>query len=185
MLLLGGCDEDGIKVSGFVLPPGDAAKGEETFVALGCPACHTVFESDIVQPDDADYSVQLGGKMLQVKHYGHLLTSIVNPDHRVLSPYNEDKSSDGKPSSPIARFHPNHDRRAAHQRGGISPGQVRKDPQLRRQVLLLSGSLAGFSKVWQEPAGPESRSTAEVVAPAAVEGDAVGGALVNPLQERR
>jgi sulfur-oxidizing protein SoxX len=106
MLLLGGCDEDGIKVSGFVLPPGDAAKGEETFVALGCPACHTVFESDIVQPDDADYSVQLGGKMLQVKHYGHLLTSIVNPDHRVLSPYNEDKSRDGKPSSPMPDFTP-------------------------------------------------------------------------------
>lgn len=103
-LLVGGCDEGGTKVKGFILPPGDAARGEATFVALGCPACHTVAETEIVQPEDAEYSVQLGGKMLRVKHYGDLLTSIVNPDHRVLPPYSDDKSAEGEPKSPMPDF---------------------------------------------------------------------------------
>jgi hypothetical protein len=103
-LLLGGCDQGGTKVRGFILPTGDASRGEETFVALGCPACHTVFNSDISQPADADFSVQLGGRLLQVKHYGDLLTSIVNPDHRVLPPYDDDKSEEGKPRSPMPDF---------------------------------------------------------------------------------
>jgi sulfur-oxidizing protein SoxX len=103
-LLIGGCDQEGTRVRGFILPAGDASQGEAAFVALGCPACHTVFNSDISQPEDAAFSVQLGGKLLQVKHYGDLLTSIVNPSHRVLPPYNDDKSEEGKPQSPMPDF---------------------------------------------------------------------------------
>jgi hypothetical protein len=103
-LLAGGCDQDGIKVRGFILPEGDAAQGQETFVELGCPACHTVAKTEITQPEGAPFSVQLGGKFLQVKHYGDLLTSIVNPDHRVLPPYNKESASEGKVTSPMPDF---------------------------------------------------------------------------------
>lgn len=103
-LVLGGCEDSGTKVRGFILPKGDPDKGQETFVALGCPACHTVSKTEISQPEDAAFSVQLGGKFLQVKHYGDLLTSIVNPDHRVLPPYNEDSSGEDASMSPMPDF---------------------------------------------------------------------------------
>jgi sulfur-oxidizing protein SoxX len=103
-LALGGCEESGTKVRGFILPEGDPGRGQDTFVALGCPACHTVSKTELTQPEDAPFSVQLGGKFLRVKHYGDLLTSIVNPDHRVLPPYNEDSSVEGAPGSPMPDF---------------------------------------------------------------------------------
>jgi hypothetical protein len=86
-LFLAACDSDGIRVRGFVLPEGDPLRGEAAFVALGCPSCHTVAGTDLTEATGGEYSVLLGGKVLQVRHYGDLLTSIVHPDHRVRLPY--------------------------------------------------------------------------------------------------
>lgn len=104
VILLVGCNQDGIKVRGFILPEGDPVQGEATFVELGCTACHTVADTQLSQPEDAAYSVALGGKVIRVKHYGDLLTSIVNPDHRVLPPYAGDSGDGGRPESPMPDF---------------------------------------------------------------------------------
>jgi hypothetical protein len=104
MLLLVGCDKEGINVSGFVLPEGDAARGEAAFVELGCTACHTVAGTELTQPENSAFSVPLGGKVIRVKHYGDLLTSIVNPDHRIPPRYAQEAAMEGEPESPMPDF---------------------------------------------------------------------------------
>ena len=74
--------------AGFTLPEGDAERGKETFMDLGCNYCHTVsgvegLRDDIVQPER---TVVLGGEKLRVYTYGELVTSIINPSHKISQP---------------------------------------------------------------------------------------------------
>lgn len=108
---LAACSEDRPPVEGFVLPDGDIEQGKAAFVQLGCPQCHTVADSDIKQPEDPDFQVRLGGRLIQVEHYGDLLTSIVNPNHRVAPQMRlqEESGSEGAggnegPVSPMPDF---------------------------------------------------------------------------------
>lgn len=70
---------------GFALPPGDAARGEVTFVELGCNACHEIKGKIDRLADGADtgINVTLGGTVTRVTSYGDLVTSIINPSHRI------------------------------------------------------------------------------------------------------
>lgn len=84
VLLLTGCAQE------FALPEGDAAAGRDAFVSLGCNACHTVgdierADSDIEPPIDK----RLGGEVTRVRTYQDLVTSIINPTHRVSASYRE------------------------------------------------------------------------------------------------
>lgn len=74
--------------SGFTLPEGDADRGKETFIDLGCGFCHTVtgvegLREDIERPER---TVVLGGEKLRVYTYGELVTSIINPSHKISQP---------------------------------------------------------------------------------------------------
>ncbi|MEQ8514624.1 MAG: c-type cytochrome [Chromatocurvus sp.] len=106
--LLTACSEDNPPVTGFVLPEGNVEQGKAAFVALGCPQCHTVADSDIGQPENPDFQVVLGGRLIQVENYGDLLTSIVNPSHRVAPQLrlNNDADSEEGPVSPMPDFTP-------------------------------------------------------------------------------
>ena len=44
-LLLGALAGCNPQARGFALPPGDAEQGKETFVAMGCNACHSIADS--------------------------------------------------------------------------------------------------------------------------------------------
>lgn len=73
---------------GFSLPEGDASAGKATFVALGCNACHST--PDVAQLEGAavgGISVALGGSVSQVKTYADLVTSVINPSHRISKSY--------------------------------------------------------------------------------------------------
>ncbi len=79
-----GCENQS---QGFVLPPGDVEKGKIAYVDLGCGSCHVlqgVFKK--LPPDeggDEVIEVVLGGPVSRVKTYGDLVTSIINPSHRL------------------------------------------------------------------------------------------------------
>jgi len=103
-LTLGACSDERPPVKGFVLPEGDIEQGEATFVALGCPQCHTVVDTAIKQPAEPAYQVQLGGRFIRVKHYGDLLTSIVSPNHRVAPAYRAEAGAEEEPVSPMPDF---------------------------------------------------------------------------------
>ncbi len=87
-LVLASC-EAGIKSGrGFTLPEGDVASGKNTFLQLQCNACHFVAgDSDIVQSDNATLNIRLGGEVKHLQTYGQLVTSIINPSHRLVKGY--------------------------------------------------------------------------------------------------
>lgn len=102
---LAACSEDPTPVKGFVLPEGDVEQGKAAFLALGCAQCHTVADSDIEQPENADFQVRLGGRLIHIEHYGDLLTSIVNPSHRVAPQMQlQEADSEEEPVSPMPDF---------------------------------------------------------------------------------
>lgn len=88
---------------GFRLPDGDPVAGEEAFIGLGCYACHMIEGVNLPSfLDKAPMQVVLGGKTSNVKTYGELVTSIINPSHKLASRYpEEDVSSEGESFMPI------------------------------------------------------------------------------------
>ena len=69
---------------GFRLPDGDAVAGRQAFVYLGCNACHEVAGVPIEHLDGI-VRVQLGGKTTHLRTYGELVTSIINPSHKIAA----------------------------------------------------------------------------------------------------
>lgn len=90
---LAGCDSGPTATRGFSLPEGNADNGKKIFLKYQCLACH---ELEGVTPsaevvNNPALSVRLGGSSTRVITYADLLTSIINPSHRLAVGY---KSSD-------------------------------------------------------------------------------------------
>ena len=77
---------------GFVLPEGDTELGAKVFTELNCDRCHSI--GDIKWSGSEAYDdpyVKLGGEVSQIKTYGELVTSVINPSHKI----SEKSLSDG------------------------------------------------------------------------------------------
>jgi L-cysteine S-thiosulfotransferase len=76
--------------AGLRLPDGDVERGKAAFLELKCNTCHTVAGTEMPAPNK-DYAyvrvVVLGGEVRQVKTYGALVTSIINPSHSLAPGY--------------------------------------------------------------------------------------------------
>lgn len=79
--LLTGCNPE---ASGFSLPKGDPERGKAAFVGLRCNHCHSVANT-VRQAKDQHPTIEfeLGGYVTNVRTYGDLVTSIINPSHRI------------------------------------------------------------------------------------------------------
>lgn len=90
-----GCDPNS---RGFALPKGDVALGQTTFELLGCVQCHSV--GDVAwagSESEGDVQVPLGGTVTSLETYGELVTSVINPSHRIARSYlGEAVSIDGE-----------------------------------------------------------------------------------------
>jgi cytochrome c2 len=85
---IAGCDRGPESGHGFTLPEGDAAAGEAAFVRLHCNDCHAVAGRDDLRENvDPTMSVGLGGKTTRIQTYGQLVTSVINPSHRISQRY--------------------------------------------------------------------------------------------------
>jgi sulfur-oxidizing protein SoxX len=83
-LVLSGCDTGPKGSIGFTLPDGDVERGKATYVKFGCNACHVTEQiPQLESGEPAAISVLLGGETTRIKSYGELVTSIINPSHRV------------------------------------------------------------------------------------------------------
>ena len=81
----------------FSLPKGAADRGEAAFLDLRCHACHNVEGIEFESLDIGESLVTLGGEVARVKTYGELVTSIVNPSHKLAPGYPlEDISAAGE-----------------------------------------------------------------------------------------
>jgi hypothetical protein len=100
MLFLFGCDSDARQARGFSLPSGNAEAGKIVYTTLQCHSCHTLPNIDqLPATDDSTISVKLGGKVSTSKTYGELVTSVINPSHRIArryEPQNTDTAGQSK-----------------------------------------------------------------------------------------
>ena len=84
--LLQGCAPDPLhSAAEFRLPTGNAEAGRKAFVDLRCYVCHQVKGVDARFAGTPAASVELGGKVSRVKSYAELVTSIINPTHKIPS----------------------------------------------------------------------------------------------------
>ena len=84
-----GCTEERRSSSGFRLPDGDAARGRAVFAEMKCHTCHRVYQHDEFPKPAAEPSVpvSIGGRYARVPGDGELVTSIINPSHKISSRY--------------------------------------------------------------------------------------------------
>ena len=95
--LLTGCDQGPDSPRGFSLPVGDVERGKTVFLSSGCLACHTVegIESDIAL--EIEKPVVIGGDVPRSKTYADLVTSVINPSHKISRGYTKgDVAEDGQ-----------------------------------------------------------------------------------------
>lgn len=89
---LAACNPDArMSQQGFRLPDGDADAGRAAFLYMQCHQCHTVAGDPL--PGIAGVGppyIELGGKVSKVKTYGELITSIINPSHKLATGYAEE-----------------------------------------------------------------------------------------------
>ena len=86
--ILTGCSPSPESARGFRLPDGNADAGRAAFVALQCYGCHRIVGE--VFPDGGSserFEVTLGGTASRVGTYGELVTSIINPSHKLAPGY--------------------------------------------------------------------------------------------------
>ena len=101
-LTLAGCDTGPTGSMGFTLPDGNAEQGRANYVDFGCNACHV--SKEVPQMDTgaaAAISVTLGGETTRIKTYGELVTSVINPSHRVARRKSGDMADDSGKSKMV------------------------------------------------------------------------------------
>jgi sulfur-oxidizing protein SoxX len=76
---------------GFRLPDGDAAAGREAFMNLGCNACHEVAGVPIEYLEGIA-RIKLGGETTHLRTYGELVTSIINPSHKIAPQHRDSRA---------------------------------------------------------------------------------------------
>lgn len=88
-VVLSGCDTGPKSSRGFTLPDGDPALGKAAFIELRCHSCHQIagIEQLTAEGEKPKISVKLGGKVTKIKTYGELVTSVINPSHRLAKGY--------------------------------------------------------------------------------------------------
>ena len=93
--LTAGCDtEKTMSEQGFRLPDGDPGAGREAFLYMHCNQCHTIDGEALPTIPGYEPYVELGGAVTKVKTYGELVTSIINPSHKLAARYPKDEVSD-------------------------------------------------------------------------------------------
>ena len=84
--LVVGCNIGPSYPRGFSLPEGEPKKGQTVIFQHNCLSCHSVqglgAEAETVELEIAE-RVPLGGRTMSVTTYAALVTSIINPSHRI------------------------------------------------------------------------------------------------------
>lgn len=82
--LLSGCETGPESPRGFSLPDGDEDNGLLVFQKYQCLSCHELEGVDKVDVvDNPELQLKLGGDSAQIKTYAELVTSIINPSHKI------------------------------------------------------------------------------------------------------
>lgn len=88
--LLSACLPGPESAMGFRLPEGDADRGQQAFTDLGCYECHSVRGMGTPASESEVDRVVLGRDVGRVQTYGELVTSLINPTHKLAPGYDEE-----------------------------------------------------------------------------------------------
>jgi len=93
---------------GFPVEQGNIEAGRQAFIDHRCHQCHSV--AGVRLPELAGASsplFELGGETSTLKAYSELVTSIINPDHRISERYREEVLRQAVPplASPMPMAH--------------------------------------------------------------------------------
>lgn len=95
-VMLAGCTPQPTSGRGFTLPTGDSAAGKTVFTRHNCQRCHTI-AGVARSEEDQEMDVSLGGEVSRISTYGELVTSVINPSHRLARGLpEEDVADDGE-----------------------------------------------------------------------------------------
>jgi mono/diheme cytochrome c family protein len=85
-LSLFACSQGADSPKGFSLPEGDIVKGEAAFIKYQCLACHSLdgYVDESV-PKELEKRIPLGGTSSFVTTYAQLVTSVINPSHKLAT----------------------------------------------------------------------------------------------------
>lgn len=86
-LTLQGCAPTVNSPEEFRLPEGNFVAGRKAFVDLKCYVCHQINGLDVKFEGTPVAAVALGGNVTRVKTYAELVTSIINPSHKIVPGY--------------------------------------------------------------------------------------------------
>jgi hypothetical protein len=102
LVLTVACDSGPHAAAGFRLPnDGNIERGKAAFVAKQCHTCHQVAGVDLPKPTAVPpVPVVLGGEVAKPVGDGYLVTSIINPSHRLGSHSRDLVAVDGKSRMP-------------------------------------------------------------------------------------
>jgi len=89
-VLIGSCNE---QARGFALPAGDIEEGKATYKRLACNECHSISEIEWKGGSDS-LKIHLGGEVSTQKSYGDLVTSVINPSHKIARRYKQKSSTE-------------------------------------------------------------------------------------------
>ncbi|MFO1093442.1 MAG: c-type cytochrome [Planctomycetaceae bacterium] len=85
---IAGCAPGPTSGKGFTLPKGNIEEGQAAFISLKCHACHSVAGIELPEiTAELNPRVQLGGEVPRINTYGELVTSIINPSHKLAQGY--------------------------------------------------------------------------------------------------
>lgn len=76
---------------GFALPAGDIERGKIIYQELACDDCHSISGISWKGYDES-LKIGLGGEVTWLKTYGELVTSVINPSHRIAKSYEQANS---------------------------------------------------------------------------------------------
>jgi len=90
VILISACSDQ--QQQGFSLPEGDAQAGQLLFAQYEFIECHTIAGTDLINDESKliendGISVELGGEKEQAQSYADLVTSVINPSHRLAEGY--------------------------------------------------------------------------------------------------
>ena len=96
-LFLAACDQGPKSGKGFRLPDGDPEKGRQVYIEKQCSSCHLIEGMEAMREGvDVELEVPIGGMKTKIDTYGQLVTSVINPSHRIARAYrSEEYSADG------------------------------------------------------------------------------------------
>lgn len=100
---LSGCN-DYVESRGFSLPEGDPETGQIVFVEYRCIECHTLAGTEFTEELERETMVRIGGESTRVKSYGDLVTSIINPSHKLAKGYAVEDITEGDGESRMRNY---------------------------------------------------------------------------------